>query len=253
MKPRSIRCMKFFLALFNIIFILFGLALMAISVINMRERKTKPEHSALSRGVLSFLLTLGLGLMVTAVLGCVGALRENIKILYVHACFLIFLVSVEVIIGVGSAVLSAFVGGSSELRVQFYKNSTVEDESSNHQPFWDNLQSENQCCGVDGPQDYAILDRDIPASCCSRAHPLREGGARRHLHSSCINDKSYYTRGCEEVLREKKSLKGNIFITTGVIFILLEIVCIILAMWMARSVRNERRKLQQNLQAHFES
>lgn len=65
------------------LFQLFGLALMAISVINMRERKTKPEHSALSRGVLSFLLTLGLGLMVTAVLGCVGALRENIKILYV--------------------------------------------------------------------------------------------------------------------------------------------------------------------------
>lgn len=50
--------------------------------------------------------------------------------------------SVEVIVGVGSAVISAWVGGSSELRVQFYKNSTVEDESSNHQPFWDNLQSE---------------------------------------------------------------------------------------------------------------
>ncbi|CAH2086831.1 unnamed protein product [Euphydryas editha] len=253
MKPRSIRCMKFFLALFNIIFILFGLILMVISVINMRERKSKPEHSSLSRGVLSFLLTLGFGLVVTAVLGCVGALRENIKILYVHVCFLIFLVSVEVIVGVGGAVLSAWAGESSELRIQFYKNSTVDDENSNHEPFWDNLQSENQCCGVDGPQDYAILDRDIPASCCSRAHPLREGGARRHLHSTCINDKSYYMRGCEEVLRQKKSLKGHIFTSTGAIFTLLEIICIILALWMAKSVRNERRKLQQNLQAHFES
>lgn len=253
MKPRSIRCMKFFIALFNIIFILFGLVLMAICVINMRERKAQAEQSALSRGVLSVLLTVGLALVVTAILGCIGALRENIKILYVHACFLIFLVSLEVIVGVGGAVLSAWVGGGSELRMQFYKNTTVVDDGSNLKMFWNNLQSENQCCGVDGPQDYAVLDRDVPTSCCARAHPLREGGARRHLHSTCLSDKSYYMRGCEEVLRQKKSLKGKIFISTGVLFTLLEIICIILAIWMARSVRNERRKLQQNLQAHFES
>ncbi|XP_038215813.1 23 kDa integral membrane protein-like [Zerene cesonia] len=254
MKPRSIRCMKFFLTLFNIIFILFGLVLMAICVINMREKKNRPEkQSALSRGVLSFLLTLGLGLLVTAILGCVGALRENVKILYVHACFLIFLVSVEVIVGVGGAVLSAWVGSGSELRVQFYKNSTVDDQGVNQQAFWDNLQSENQCCGVDGPQDYAILLQDIPVSCCARAHPLREGGARKQLHTSCLSERSYYTSGCEEVLRQKKALKGNIFISTGVIFALLEIICIILAIFAARGVGSERRKLQQTLQAHFES
>ncbi|XP_041977062.1 23 kDa integral membrane protein-like [Aricia agestis] len=248
MKPRNIRCMKFFLALFNIVFILFGLVIMAICVINMRERKA--GQSALSRGVLSFLFTLGLGLLITAILGCVGALRENIKILYVYACFLIFLVSVEVVVGVGGAVLSAWVGGG-ELRVQFYRNST--EDGQQPQVFWDNLQSENQCCGVDGPQDYEIVHRDIPPSCCAKAHPLREGGARRHLHATCLADKSYYTHGCEEVLRQKKALKGNIFISNGVIFTLLEIVCIVLALWMAKSVRNERRKLQQNLQAHFES
>ncbi|XP_072943562.1 uncharacterized protein [Epargyreus clarus] len=253
MKSRSVRCMKFFLTLFNIICILFGLILMAICVINMRDRKARPEQSALSRGVLSFLLTLGLGLVVTAVLGSVGALREHVKILYVHACFFVFLVSVEVVVAVGGAVLSAWVGGSSELRVQFYKNSTIEEEGAHHTVLWDTLQSENQCCGVDGPQDYAILNRDVPASCCARAHPLREGGARRQLHATCLTERAYYVRGCEEVLRQKKAFKGNIFITIGVIFTLLEVVCIILALWMARTVRAERRKLQENLQAHFES
>lgn len=63
---------------------LFGLVLMAICVINMRESKARPEQqSALSRGVLAFLITLALGLVVTAILGCIGALRENVKILYV--------------------------------------------------------------------------------------------------------------------------------------------------------------------------
>ncbi|OWR49602.1 Tetraspanin 47F isoform B [Danaus plexippus plexippus] len=219
----------------------------------MRDHAHREQPSSLSRGVLSFILTLGFGLIVTAVLGCIGSLRENVKILYVHSCFLMFLLSVEVMVGVGSAVINAWVGGGSELRLQFYKNITVDDEGPNQQAFWDKLQSENQCCGVDGPQDYAILQRDIPASCCARAHPLREGGARRHLHSTCITERSYYVRGCEEVLRQKKAFKGNIFITTGIIFTLLEIVCIILSLWMARVVRQERRKLQQNLQAHFET
>ncbi|XP_075970049.1 23 kDa integral membrane protein-like isoform X2 [Anticarsia gemmatalis] len=233
---------------------LFGLILMGVCVMNMREKKSRPEQqSALSRGVLSFLLTLGLCLVVTAVLGCIGALREHVKILYVHASFFIFLVSVELIVGVGGAVLSAWMGGSSELRVQFYRNTTIDDEPTKYQNFWDNLQSENQCCGVDGPQDYAIIHRDIPASCCARAHPLREGNARRHLHATCLNERAYYMRGCEDVLRQKKAFKGNIFIATGIIFALVEILCVVLALWMARTIRSERRKLQANLQAHFET
>ncbi|XP_012547679.3 23 kDa integral membrane protein [Bombyx mori] len=220
----------------------------------MRDKKNRPDQqSALSRGVLSFLLTLGFCLAVTGVLGCVGALREHVKVLYVHACFFIFLVSVELVVGVGGAVLSAWVGGSNELRMQFYKNATVEDEVSKHHNFWDSLQSENKCCGVDGPQDYAILHRDIPASCCARAYPLREGGARRHLYATCISERTYYKAGCEEALRQKKTMKGNIFISTGIVFALLEIFCIVLALWMARTIRVERRKLQQNLQAHFET
>lgn len=118
-------------------------------------------------------------------------------------------------------------------------------------------------------------------------------------------------RGCDEALRQKKAFKGKIFITTGIIFTLVEVIwtfyknknvylheisysigvtehgylsfrltgmkqktckalfkqkslvyqyillfqitCIVLALWMARTVRKERRKLQANLQAHFES
>lgn len=58
----------------------------------MRHKKSELEQkSALSQGVLAFLLTLGIALVVSAVLGCIGALRENVRILYVvslrHFCF----------------------------------------------------------------------------------------------------------------------------------------------------------------------
>ncbi|XP_039747491.1 23 kDa integral membrane protein-like [Pararge aegeria] len=254
MKPKSIRCVKFFLALLNIIFILFGLFLMAMCVIDMRERKSKPEkQTALSRGVLAFLTTLALSLVVTAVLGCIGALREHVKILYVYACFLIFLVSVDLVVAAGGALLNNWVSGPSKLRAHFYTNSTVDDERPSHLIYWDTLQAENKCCGVDGPEDYSLLQRDIPTSCCARAHPLREGDARRHFHSECLNNKSYYLRGCEEILKQKLALTGKIFISTGALFLLLEITSVILALWMARTVRTERRRLQETLQAHFET
>lgn len=50
--------------------------------------------------------------------------------------------SVELVVGVGAAVLSAWVGGGSELRMHFFKNTTVEDNIVKYNQFWDNLQSE---------------------------------------------------------------------------------------------------------------
>ncbi|KOB66626.1 Tetraspanin, partial [Operophtera brumata] len=170
-----------------------------------------------------------------------------------HSCFFIFLVSVELVVGVGGAVISAWVGGGSELRTHFYRNSTDEFEVAKHRTYWDKMQSENQCCGVDGPLDYSILHRDIPPSCCARAYPLRDGGARRQLHATCLSERTFYNRGCEDVLRLRKAVKGNIFIFTGIIFTCLEVLCLGLAIWLALTIRRERRKLQANLQAHFET
>ncbi|GBP67915.1 Tetraspanin-14 [Eumeta japonica] len=218
----------------------------------MRGRKDNPE-SSVSRGTISFLLALGFCLIITAVIGCVGALRENTKVLYIHACFFIFLVSLELIVTVGAAVLSAWVGTGGELRANFFTNTTIQEDVVKHNAYWDQLQTENECCGVDGPQDYSILNRDIPSSCCARAHTLREGGARKQLHATCLSERTYYVRGCEESLRKKKAIKGNIFVTFGAVFGLIELTCIVLAIWMARTIKLERRKLQQNLQAHFET
>ncbi|XP_013139004.1 PREDICTED: 23 kDa integral membrane protein-like [Papilio polytes] len=254
MKPLSIRCMKFFLTLLNILFILFGLALIAVSVMNMRERRIRPEQSTVSRGVLSFLLTVGLALLVAAVLGCVGALRENVKLLYAHACFFIFLILLEAAVAVGGALVSTWVTSGNSLRGQFFKNATIEDQTT--QAYWDRIQAEVMFIlykGMYGPRDYKSLQREIPASCCPEGYPIKEGGARKHLHGSCIAERTYYARGCEKVLLHKKAYKGNIIIVSGVVFIMFEILCESLAVWMARTIKSERKRMQQNLQAHFES
>lgn len=68
--------------------------------------------------------------------------EHKFNICFQHASFFIFLVSVELIVGVGGAVISAWVGGGSELRVQFYRNVTSDEDVANHHGFWDHLQSE---------------------------------------------------------------------------------------------------------------
>lgn len=85
-----------------------------------------------------------------------------------HSCFLMFLLSVEVMVGVGSAVINAWVGGGSELRLQFYKNITVDDEGPNQQAFWDKLQSEvtisnnKQFVSIINKKTSQILQRMMP-------------------------------------------------------------------------------------------
>ena len=59
---------------------------------NMREKKAQPEIQwTISRGVLAFLLTTAIALVVTAVLGCIGALREHVRTLYVVSALFNFL------------------------------------------------------------------------------------------------------------------------------------------------------------------
>lgn len=55
---------------------------------------------------------------------------------------MIFLVSLELVVGVGAAVVVAWVGRGSEMRAQFYRNSTDEMEQARHLNYWDKLQSE---------------------------------------------------------------------------------------------------------------
>lgn len=45
--------------------------------------KARPEQlSAISRGVLTFFISLSVFIIVTSVLGCVGALKQHVKLLF---------------------------------------------------------------------------------------------------------------------------------------------------------------------------
>lgn len=64
-----------------------------------------------------------------------------------------------------------------------------------HDKFWESVQNERRCCGLDGPADYRRSGRGVSWSCCSAA----PGG--EHIStpfgSSCA---SVYQRGCLDVL-----------------------------------------------------
>lgn len=74
-----------------------------------------------------------------------------------HSCFFIFLISVELVVGIGGAVISACVGGGSEMRAQFYRNSTDEIELAKHHSYWDKIQYEVRFIDILKFQTLVIL------------------------------------------------------------------------------------------------
>lgn len=64
-------------------FQLLGFILVSVCAINIADKQRSIDRSPTARGVVTFLLILGLCLMVAAVIGCICALREQVKVLYV--------------------------------------------------------------------------------------------------------------------------------------------------------------------------
>lgn len=71
--------------------------------------------------------------------GVTMCVHPNMSICFQQICFYIFLVSAQGIVGIGAAVINAYVGDNNDLRVHFYKNTTMEDNIV-RQRSWDRLQ-----------------------------------------------------------------------------------------------------------------
>lgn len=65
-----------------------------------------------------------------------------------------------------------------------------------HDKFWESIQNERRCCGLDGPADYRRTGRGISWSCCT-TDPANGVHLSTPFGSSCA---SVYQRGCLDVM-----------------------------------------------------
>lgn len=161
-----LRCIKYLLFVFNLIFCLIGLAILAIGV----WVYVKPMTDILPSGSVDgirylgvFLLVIGSIITVLGFLGCCGAIFENRCLLVLF--FILLMIVFLILLAAGIALLflkQVLVTGTGELFTTLVYNQN--DTAYRNQT--DAIQSMWNCCGAaKAEKDYLEQNLPIPESC----------------------------------------------------------------------------------------
>ncbi|XP_026742891.1 23 kDa integral membrane protein-like [Trichoplusia ni] len=233
-------CAKVLLLVFNILCILIALCTFGFAVVDIRVLRQYSEEQA--TGTVTgdvIILAASLLLIGVATLGCVGAGRENVKMLYLYVGFVMIMVILELLIAIYVSVqrFGLQFRVTDWIREDFYRNVTAEEQDQ-HDDLWNELQITYECCGLNGPEDYVALGHQITLSCCPRAYNARTENARKLLYKSCVESMTYYKDGCEEEILDILRSDADWLLGVAVISFWFEAASIVLAMWVSSHLKN---------------
>ncbi|XP_074662831.1 CD63 antigen-like [Tubulanus polymorphus] len=234
MVEGGMKCVKFLLFAFNLLFFLAGLGLIIAGAIIQSKfsefLKFFEETSFNSVAVL--LIVLGCIVFIIGFFGCCGAVKENYCMVMTFAVLMGLIFIIEIGAGIAAFVMKSNVEkqvrkGMSDTLGQYWKNPSVKKT-------WDGVQKTFKCCGVDGPKDWkktnGTTTGNIPVSCCKT----------NTNDPKCVETaNNVYTSGC--VKGFKDWVEDNIYIVAGVGVGLafVQVIGVIFACCLARSIKKE--------------
>jgi hypothetical protein len=204
------KCAKVVLIIYNIIFMLSGLVLIALGiwlvadgrVQNLVNLTYNGSNSNLLRNAAIILITMGALVFVISILGFIGAIMENILLLTIYIIFLVIIFCGEICGGVIAIAfkdkivysLKGILGEQLDQQLSSYsKTPHYYNEGPNKTCYtsdagwlWDWAQITFECCGIVGQVDYKnrlndtynfqkmcpnLASPNLPVSCC----PLSAG------------------------------------------------------------------------------
>jgi CD63 antigen len=177
MVQGGMSCIKYLMFVFNFIFVVCGIALIAIGAVVQNQDFTYFLNSKYVTAP-TILIVVGCIIFVLAFLGCCGAVRENHCMVMAFGILLFLVFVIEIAGGI-----TAYVNRN-ELEGILKKNmnSSIEQHQKDATKIWDEMQTKLKCCGVDGPDSYAL--GQLPKSCCPQ-EPDQECTERRAYETGC--------------------------------------------------------------------
>ncbi|GJQ84001.1 hypothetical protein Trydic_g10469 [Trypoxylus dichotomus] len=244
----SLGCMKCLVFVFNVVYAIVGVALLSMGTIFFTqevETKLSPDADALAtetndavqalkQGALFFLIT-GVLAIVLAIIGCIGAIKENPLLMRVLAGILLLLALVQIII---SGLAFAASGNGDILTHARQKISTnlarYGDSDRKYQQVQEYLEEKYHCCGSIGFSDYKNITPpvEIPKSCCI-ADPTT---CDRFKNSGLKN------KGCADAVAEKIVFLYKTVGAISTILYILEIIGAVGAYFLAVTILNAKRR-----------
>lgn len=163
---------KYLLFLFNFLFVITGIAIMAIGLTvqgayhNFREILDPQFFS-----VPTFLVVIGSFIFVIAFFGCCGAYKENYCMTLTFSILLVFIFILELAAGISGYVLRndtyTLLSNTLQGSMSKYGGNTNQEITI----IWDEIQVDFDCCGVHNSTDWSMNNDRLnatflPMSCC---------------------------------------------------------------------------------------
>lgn len=250
-------CVKYLVFIVNLLALLLGVSIFALSLFFVLYDQIYAETQNVYI-VYCVLLSFGAVLLITSFLGCCGAIRES-------QCLLSCFFTVLLLLFVGEVVLTIFLYYKEEMVeevVSVHVDATVRDKYLNHTltaKLWDMVQYQAECCGGDGPLDWAKSryngyeeTREIgiggassppfhlPSSCC-RNSTVGDCSSSVEITTDFAQQAHFYSQGCTQRLTEL--FKEHIFyiLLIGLGFLLIEFIGMFLSLCLCTTIRRINR------------
>uniref|UniRef100_A0A6B2EH14 Tetraspanin n=1 Tax=Phlebotomus kandelakii TaxID=1109342 RepID=A0A6B2EH14_9DIPT len=216
---------KYVLFIFNLLCALCGIALLTIGIIVLVNaadlEKLFGDYNAIAAPIL--LIILGSVVFVIAFFGCCGAIRESHCLTMTYATFLLILIIGQIVI---AAITFAFAGDISTAMTKAFERIFNEQHVDVNRELVDTVQSQLECCGVNGPGDWVTA---IPSSCCAPGV------------TNCGYDNAFRT-GCNAALADWVDISKHIIAWVALGVAVIQLVALIFACCLGNHIRNDRRR-----------
>ncbi|XP_072379607.1 CD63 antigen-like [Diabrotica undecimpunctata] len=231
MVSGGMSCVKYLLFAFNLLFAISGIAILTVgAVVHIVYSHYSQFVYEGYQSIPLALIIVGVIIFIIAFFGCCGAVKENHCMIITFSVFLLIILILEVVVGVLGYVKKNQVATMLEDQLnatmpKYYTNQEIKHS-------WDIVQHEAECCGVRGPSDWKTITKSdvLPHTCCPHTQD----------NDSCtINSEHVYQASCLTNLKEIFVKYGIIIGGVGLGIAALQLIGIIFACCLARSIRKE--------------
>ncbi|TDG51680.1 hypothetical protein AWZ03_001740 [Drosophila navojoa] len=219
------RLLRYILCVINLIYALNGCLLIwygAWLLDSVAEQLNFVDHGENLASILCILL--GIVVIIASVFGTVALLKECKRMLISYAVLLIVLLIIQFIM----------------FSIAASRDTLPSSLKQGFDDLWDPQQRLNstlniyeewlQCCGRNSPEDYILLDRQLPASCC--------------LERDCTNPMNLFMDGCEQKFKLYVNGKTDAFHTISWFLIPTEFMGSVATCYLVDSIRNHRDRVR---------
>jgi len=240
----GMKCIKFLLFGFNLIFAMTGLALIVAGGVIQGLYSQYLDflgNTFLNTPIL--LVIVGVIIFAITFFGCCGAVKDNHCMIMTFAVLLALIFVIELGAGISSYVMRVKLHVIIETNMEKGLMNYNKEGSEGVTQTWDIAQHELKCCGAQDFTDWRnstmlMADNAVPDSCCiTDTEHCGKGLADPNKPLQDVI-KVIYTNGCLNKFQEMVTKNVAVVGALGVIIALIQIIGVVFACCLAKNIRS---------------